>query len=74
MVVTDDEEVYRRCFAFHDQGHSPLRTGVEIGKRPFVGLDFRFTELQAAVLIAAVPQSCRASSAICGPTSDDTRR
>jgi dTDP-4-amino-4,6-dideoxygalactose transaminase len=52
MVVTDDEEVYRRCFAFHDQGHSPLRTGVEIGRRPFVGLDLRFTELQAAVLIA----------------------
>jgi dTDP-4-amino-4,6-dideoxygalactose transaminase len=51
MVVTDDEDVYRRCFAFHDQGHSPLRTGVEIGQRPFVGLDFRFTELQAAVLI-----------------------
>jgi dTDP-4-amino-4,6-dideoxygalactose transaminase len=52
MVVTDDEEVYRRCFAFHDQGHSPLRTGVEIGQRPFVGLDLRFTELQAAVLLA----------------------
>src|SRR5262245_34525349 len=52
MVVTDDEEVYTRCFAFHDQGHSPLRTGVEIGKRPFIGLDFRFTELQAAVLVA----------------------
>lgn len=52
MVVTDDEEVYTRAFAFHDQGHSPLRTGVEIGKRPFIGLDFRFTELQAAVLIA----------------------
>ena len=51
MVVTDDEEVYKRAFAFHDQGHSPLRTGVEIGKRPFVGLDFRFTELQAAVLL-----------------------
>ncbi len=52
MVVTDDEDVYTRCFAFHDQGHSPLRTGVEIGKRPFIGLDFRFTELQAAVLLA----------------------
>src|SRR5207248_10120422 len=52
MVVTDDEEVYRRCFAFHDQGHSPLRTGVEIGQRPFVGLDLRFTELQAAGRIA----------------------
>ena len=52
MVVTDDEEIYRRAFAFHDQGHSPLRTGVEIGERPFFGLVFRFTELQAAVLIA----------------------
>src|SRR5207245_1991048 len=52
MVVTDDENLFKRCFAFHDQGHSPLRTGVEIGKRPFIGLDFRFTELQAAVLLA----------------------
>lgn len=52
MVMTDDEELYRRAFAFHDQGHSPLRTGVEIGARPFFGLDFRFTELQAAVLLA----------------------
>jgi dTDP-4-amino-4,6-dideoxygalactose transaminase len=52
MVVTDDEEVYKRCFAFHDQGHTPLRNGVEIGKRPLIGLDFRFTELQAAVLLA----------------------
>lgn len=52
MTVTDDEELYNRCFAFHDQGHSPLRTGVEIGKRPFFGLDFRFTEVQAAILLA----------------------
>jgi dTDP-4-amino-4,6-dideoxygalactose transaminase len=52
MLVTDDEDLYRRAFAFHDQGHSPLRTAVEIGKRPFFGLDFRFTELQAAVLLA----------------------
>lgn len=52
MVVTNNEETYRRAFAFHDQGHSPLRTGVEEGNRPFIGLDFRFTELQAAVLLA----------------------
>jgi 8-amino-3,8-dideoxy-alpha-D-manno-octulosonate transaminase len=52
MVVTDDEEVYQRCFAFHDQGHSPLRMGVEIGKRPFIGLDFRMTELTGAVMLA----------------------
>jgi dTDP-4-amino-4,6-dideoxygalactose transaminase len=54
MIVTDDHELYRRCFAFHDQGHAPLRDGVEIGKRPFLGLDFRYTELQAAVLLAQI--------------------
>ncbi len=52
MIVTDDEETFKRCFAFHDQGHTPLRSGAEIGQRPFIGLDFRFTELQAAVLLA----------------------
>jgi dTDP-4-amino-4,6-dideoxygalactose transaminase len=52
MLVTRDEAAYRRYFGLHDQGHSPLRTGVEIGSRPFVGLDFRMTELAAAVLLA----------------------
>ncbi|MBV9543608.1 MAG: DegT/DnrJ/EryC1/StrS family aminotransferase, partial [Chloroflexi bacterium] len=52
MVVTDDDNLYRRCFAMHDQGHSPLRNGVEMGRRPFLGLDFRMTELSAAVLLA----------------------
>jgi dTDP-4-amino-4,6-dideoxygalactose transaminase len=52
MVVTRDELAYRRYFGIHDQGHSPLRTGVEVGSRPFVGLDFRMTELAAAVLLA----------------------
>src|SRR6266542_341539 len=52
MVVTNDETLHRRCFAMHDQGHSPLRNGVEIGSRPFLGLDFRMTELSAAVLLA----------------------
>lgn len=54
MIVTDDHDLYRRCFAFHDQGHAPLRDGVEIGRRPFLGLDFRYTELQAAVLLAQI--------------------
>ncbi len=52
MVVTDDEAAYRRFFGFHDQGHTPLRTGVEVGRRPFVGLDFRMTEVTAAILLA----------------------
>jgi dTDP-4-amino-4,6-dideoxygalactose transaminase len=52
MVATADEAAYRRFFGFHDQGHAPLRMGVEVGRRPFVGLDFRMTELTAAVLLA----------------------
>ena len=62
MVVTDDETVYRRSFAFHDQGHSPLRTGVEVGRRPFVGLDFRMTELTAAVVLAQMTKLERIKS------------
>jgi dTDP-4-amino-4,6-dideoxygalactose transaminase len=52
MVVTADEAAYRRFFGVHDQGHAPLRMGVEVGRRPFVGLDFRMTELTAAVILA----------------------
>ena len=52
MLVTDDEALYRRCFAMHDQGHSPHRAGVEVGARPLLGLNFRMVELQGAVLLA----------------------
>lgn len=54
MIVTSDEAVYRRCFALHDQGHSPLRLGVDVGERPFLGLNFRMIELAGAVLLAQV--------------------
>jgi 8-amino-3,8-dideoxy-alpha-D-manno-octulosonate transaminase len=52
MVVTNDEEVYKRCFAFHDQGHTPNRQGVEVGNRSMFGLDFRMNELTGAVGLA----------------------
>jgi dTDP-4-amino-4,6-dideoxygalactose transaminase len=52
MVVTDDEPLYRRCFAIHDQGHSPCRLGIEVARRPFLGLNFRMTELEGAVILA----------------------
>ena len=52
MLVTDDPDLYRRCFALHDQGHSPNRTGVEVGRRPMLGLNYRMVELQGAVLLA----------------------
>ncbi len=50
MLVTDSRDLYERCFALHDQGHLPLRRGAEIGNRPFLGLNFRMTELSGAVL------------------------
>ena len=54
MLVTDDEALYRRAFAMHDQGHTPNRRGVEVGNRPFLGLNFRMNELEGAVLLAQV--------------------
>lgn len=52
MIGTSDHAVYSRAFALHDQGHLPLRKGVEQGNRAIIGLDFRMTELSAAVLLA----------------------
>lgn len=49
MLVMDDEDLYNRAFAIHDQGHLPLRQGVEQGKRTILGLNFRMNELTAAV-------------------------
>ncbi len=62
MLITDDDELYRRCFAIHDQGHSPHRLGVEIGKRPLLGLNFRMIELQGAVLLAQIAKLDRIRS------------
>ena len=50
MIVTDDAELYTRCFALHDQGLSPSGDSVMIGERPIIGFNFKFTEIQAALL------------------------
>jgi dTDP-4-amino-4,6-dideoxygalactose transaminase len=52
LIVTDDAELYRRCFAMHDQGHAPNRLGSKYADRPFLGMNFRMTELSGAVLLA----------------------
>ena len=51
-VVTDDTDLYQRAFAVHDQGHLPNRTGVEVGARSILGLNFRMNELTGAVALA----------------------
>ena len=52
MVATDDLDLFERAFGFHDQGHSPNRAGLEVGNRTILGLNFRITELAAAVALA----------------------
>jgi dTDP-4-amino-4,6-dideoxygalactose transaminase len=52
LLVTNSPELYERAFAFHDQGHTPHRAGVEIGHRKTLGLNFRMNELTAAVALA----------------------
>ena len=52
IVTTSDKQFYKRVFALHDQGHSPNRTGIEVGKRSILGLNLRVNELLGAVALA----------------------
>jgi dTDP-4-amino-4,6-dideoxygalactose transaminase len=52
IVVTDDEALYKHAFGLHDQGHSPLRSGVEVGQRSVLGMNFRMNELTGAIALA----------------------
>ena len=51
-VITNNYDLYERAFGFHDQGHKPLRTGVEVGRRSIVGMNMRMNELTGAVALA----------------------
>ncbi len=48
VLITNNQELYKRAFAFHDQGHLPLRKGVEIGQRTLMGVNMRMNELTGA--------------------------
>jgi dTDP-4-amino-4,6-dideoxygalactose transaminase len=52
FIVTNDETLYETAFSVHDQGHKPMRFGVEIGTRNVLGLNFRMNEITAAVGLA----------------------
>jgi dTDP-4-amino-4,6-dideoxygalactose transaminase len=52
VLVTDDDDLFERAFAVHDQGHRPLRTGIEVGQRSILGLNFRVNELVGAIGLA----------------------
>ena len=51
-LVTNDQTLYERAFAMHDQGHAPFRLESKYAERPFLGMNFRMTELSGAVLLA----------------------
>jgi dTDP-4-amino-4,6-dideoxygalactose transaminase len=52
LVVTNDKTLYETAFGVHDQGHKPMRFGVEVGTRNVLGLNFRMNEITAAVGLA----------------------
>jgi dTDP-4-amino-4,6-dideoxygalactose transaminase len=52
LVITNDETLYETAFGIHDQGHKPMRFGVEVGNRNVLGLNFRMNEITAAVGLA----------------------
>jgi dTDP-4-amino-4,6-dideoxygalactose transaminase len=64
VVVTDDEDLYRLAFGYHDQGHSPLRGGVEVGQRSVLGMNFRMNELTGAVALAQLRKLDRIIAAL----------
>jgi 8-amino-3,8-dideoxy-alpha-D-manno-octulosonate transaminase len=54
VVMTNNEEVWRKCDGFTDHGHDHL--GVDRGAdlHPFIGYNFRISELHAAVGLAQI--------------------
>jgi 8-amino-3,8-dideoxy-alpha-D-manno-octulosonate transaminase len=51
LVTARTEEHYKLAFGAHDQGHSPLRAGVEVGSRCMLGLNFRMNEITGAIAL-----------------------
>jgi 8-amino-3,8-dideoxy-alpha-D-manno-octulosonate transaminase len=48
----------------HDQGHSPLRAGVEVGSRSVLGLNFRMNEITGALALAQLRKIDRITGAL----------
>ena len=68
MIVTDDEALYERCFAMHDQGHAPDRLESKYAPRPFLGMNFRMTELSGRGPARPGAQAGHDHRRTCGPT------
>jgi 8-amino-3,8-dideoxy-alpha-D-manno-octulosonate transaminase len=51
-IVTSDPQFYDRCQAFTDHGHDHLGVDRGADQHPFMGLNYRISELNAAVGVA----------------------
>ena len=70
LIITRDEDMYAHMYGIHDQGHSPSRTGVEVGERYILGLNFRANEVTGAVALAQLRKIDR----ICSIMQDKRRQ
>jgi dTDP-4-amino-4,6-dideoxygalactose transaminase len=52
LIATNESLLYEKAFGYHDQGHRPLRTGTEVGRREVIGMNHRINELTGAVALA----------------------
>lgn len=66
MVITDDEQLWRKMSEYHDHGHDhAVNPGGRGGEgRSFIGLNFRMMELQGAIGLA---QLAKLDSGIIAP-------
>ena len=64
VAITDNTDLFERAFGVHDQGHKPLRTGVEVGQRNILGLNFRVNELIGALGLAQLRKIDRITSTL----------
>ncbi len=53
-VVTNDPEVWRKCDGYSDHGHDHLGTDRGADLHPFLGYNYRISELHAAVGLAQI--------------------
>jgi len=58
-VVTDDEAIWRRCDGYADHGHDHLGADRGADQHPFLGYNYRISELHAAVGLAQLRKLAR---------------
>ncbi len=64
MVAARSQELYEYAFGLHDQGHTPLRAGLQVGNRSILGLNFRINKLTGAIALAQLRKIDRITSTL----------